>query len=300
MGNSASLLSAMAMNTCLILLAMASMEPDTTATTMDTLPTMDPLPIGRMVVHNPATSSHLLPASHSVFKPTTYNSIFNPTTLNQGTFNHLTYNGGIFNPTTYNRGIFNPSLHQSFMHPMSPLPHHLAYKMNPMAYRLLPFPALSHQSLRTMSPVKTSTTKAHAVSKREAEASTSTTLTMPGVSTHPTTYSHLLRAPHLTTHGAIASNPHTTLPFTQDIRSLAYTSLPYAHSNLPYIHNNLPYVHNNLPYVHNTIPYAHNNIHMSHGMLPYTLGIHSNIPCIQGTQASQGICMNHPGMMVPC
>merc|ERR1712226_1762778 len=93
MGNSSSLLSAMAMNTCLILLAMASMvsmEPDTTATTMDTLPTMDPLPIGRMVVHNPATSSHLLPASHSVFKPTTYN-------------------GGIFNPTTYNRGIFNPA-----------------------------------------------------------------------------------------------------------------------------------------------------------------------------------------------
>merc|ERR1712076_250910 len=266
MGNSASLLSAMAMNTCLILLAMASMEPDTTATTMDTLPTMDPLPIGRMVVHNPATSSHLLPASHSVFKPTTYNSIFNP--------------------TTFNRGIFNPSLHQSFMHPMSPLPHHLAYKMNPMAYRLLPFPALSHQSLRTMSPVKTSTTKVHAVSKREAEASTSTTLTMPGVSSPPTTYSHLLRAPHLTTHGAIASNPHTSLPYTQAIPSLAYTSLPY--------------VHNNLPYVHNTMPYAHNNIHMSHGMLPYTLGIHSNIPCIQGTQASQGICMNHPGMMVPC
>merc|ERR1719427_2641995 len=219
-----------------------------------------------MVVHNPATSSHLLPASHSVFKPTTYNSIFNPTT------------------------------HQSFMHPMGPLPHHLAYKMNPMAYRLLPFPALSHQSLRTMSPVKTSTTKVHAVSKREAEASTSTTLTMPDVSTHPTTYSHLLRAPHLTTHGAIVSNPHTNLPFTQDIRSLAYTNLPYAYSNLPYIHNNLPYVHN-------TMPYAHNNIHMSHGMLPYTLGIHSNIPFIQGTQgtqASQGICMNHPGMMVPC
>merc|ERR1712226_1034226 len=175
MGNSSSLLSAMAMNTCLILLAMASMvsmEPDTTATTMDTLPTMDPLPIGRMVAHNPATSSHLLPASHSVFKPTTYNSIFNPTTLNQGTFNPTMPNRGIFNPTTYNRGIFNPSLHQSFMHPMSPLPHHLAYKMNPMAYRLLPFPALSHQSLRTMSPVKTSTTKVHAVSKREAEAST--------------------------------------------------------------------------------------------------------------------------------
>merc|ERR1712226_950989 len=287
MGNSSSLLSAMAMNTCLILLAMASMvsmEPDTTATTMDTLPTMDPLPIGRMVAHNPATSSHLLPASHSVFKPTTYNSIFNPTTLNQGTFNPTMPNRGIFNPTTYNRGIFNPSLHQSFMHPMSPLPHHLAYKMNPMAYRLLPFPALSHQSLRTMSPVKTSTTKVHAVSKREAEAGTSTTLTMPGVSTHPTT------------HGAIASNPHTTLPFTQDIRSLAYTSLPYAHSNLPYIHNNLPYVHNNLPYVHN-------NLHMSHGMLPYTRGIHSNIPFIQGNQgieASQGICMNHPGMIVPC
>merc|ERR1712226_1064835 len=115
----------------------------------------------------------------------------------------------------------------------------------------------------TMSPVKTSTTKAHAVSKREAEASTSTTLTMPDVSTHPTTYSHLLRAPHLTTHGAIASNPHTSLPYTQAIPSLAYTSLPYAHSNLPYIHNNLPYVHN-------TMPYAHNNIHMSHGMLPYT------------------------------
>merc|ERR1712226_1827356 len=299
MGNSSSLLSAMAMNTCLILLAMASMvsmEPDTTATTMDTLPTMDPLPIGRMVVHNPATSSHLLPASHSVFKPTLNQGTFNPTMPNRGIFNHLTYNGGIFNPTTYNRGIFNPTLHQSFMHPMGPLPHHLAYKMNPMAYRLLPFPALSHQSLRTMSPVKTSTTKVHAVSKREAEASTSTTLTMPGVSTHPTTYSHLLRAPHLTTHGAIASNPHTTLPFTQDIRSLAYTSLPYAHSNLPYVHNNLPYVHNNLPYVHNTIPYAHNNIHMSHG-------IHSNIPFIQGNQgieASQGICMNHPGMIVPC
>merc|ERR1712226_796200 len=166
-----------------------------------------------MVVHNPATSSHLLPASHSVFKPTTYNSIFNPTTPNRGIFNHLTYNRGIFNPTTYNRGIFNPTLHQSFMHPMSPLPHHLAYKMNPMAYRLLPFPALSHQSLRTMSPVKTSTTKVHAVSKREAEASTSTTLTMPDVSTH----SNLLRAPHLTTHGAIASNPHTSLPYTQAI-----------------------------------------------------------------------------------
>merc|ERR1712226_1332534 len=148
----------------------------------------------------------------------------------------------------------------------------------------------------TMSPVKTSTTKVHAVSKREAEASTSTTLTMPDVSTHPTTYSHLLRAPHLTTHGAIASNPHTSLPYTQAIPSLAYTSLPHAHSNLPYIHNNLPYVHN-------TMPYAHNNIHMSHGMLPYPLGIHSNIPFIQGnqgTQASQGICMNHPGMMVPC
>merc|ERR1712226_1268142 len=96
--------------------------------------------------------------------------------------------------------------------------------MNPMAYRLLPFPALSHQSLRTMSPVKTSTTKVHAVSKREAEASASTTL--------------------------------TSLPYTQAIPSLAYTSLPYAHSNLPYIHNNLPYVHNNLPYVHNTMPYA--------------------------------------------
>merc|ERR1712226_852944 len=141
----------------------------------------------------------------------------------------------------------------------------------------------------TMSPVKTSTTKVHAVSKREAEASTSTTLTMPDVSTHPTTYSHLLRAPHLTTHGAIASHPHPTLPFT--------------HNTLPYVHNNLPYVHNNLPYVHNTIPYAHNNIHMSHGMLPYTRGIHSNIPFIQGNQgieASQGICMNHPGMIVPC
>jgi len=196
------------------------------------------------------------------------------------------------------------------MHPMGPLPHHLAYKMNPMAYRLLPFPALSHQSLRTMSPVKTPTTKVHAVSKREAEASTSTTLTMPDVSTHPTTYSHLLRAPHLTTHGAIASNPHTTLPYTQAIPSLAYTSLPYAHSNLPYIHNNLPYVHNTMPYAHSSLPYGHsslpyaqNNIHMSHGMLPYTLGIHSNIPFIQGnqgTQASQGICMNHPGMMVPC
>jgi len=181
------------------------------------------------------------------------------------------------------------------MHPMSPLPHHLAYKMNPMAYRLLPFPALSHQSLRTISPVKTPT-KVHAVSKREAEASTSTTLTMPGVSTHPelnilpTTFSHL------TTHGAIASNPHTTLPY-------AHSNLPYIHNNLPYVHNTMPYAHSSLPYGHSSLPYAHNNIHMNHGMLPYNLGIHSNIPFIQGnqgTQASQGICMNHPGMMVPC
>jgi len=343
--------------TCLVLLAVASMaatEPDTTITTMDTLP----------IGHNPTTSSHLLPASHGVFNPTTYNSIFNPTmhnrgifnptvhnrgifnpltynrgifnptthnrgilnplTYNRGIFNPLTYNRGIFNPTTHNRGIFNPTQHSPFMHPMNPPPHHLTYKMNPKNYRTQPFLAMAHQSFR---PMVTSTTNAHAVSKREAEPSTSTTLAMPSVSTHPmlntvvpSTYSsqHLVQPPHHTIHGAIASTAHSNLPFTQAIRPIAHTNLPYAHSNnpfakntmpyahnnfpyshsnIPYSHSNIPYSHSTIPYSHSTIPYAHSNIHLRHGMLPYTRGIYGNLPFTQGTQ---GICRNHLGMRVSC